>query len=83
MVKFLSLNVRGLREDPKRKEMFTFLQNKAFDIILFKRVTSLLKLRKRGKTNGEGLFSIVIIILVQEVYDPFQKRHRNITSLNR
>ena len=47
MVKFLSLNVRRLRKDRKRKEMFTFLENKAFDIIFIQESPSSPEIEKK------------------------------------
>ena len=55
MVKFLSWNVRGLREDRKRKEMFTFLQNKAFDIIFIQESHSSPEIEKKWQDEWGGI----------------------------
>ena len=55
MVKFLSLNVRGLREDRNRKEMFTFLPNKAFDIIFIQESHSSSEIEKKWQDEWGGI----------------------------
>ena len=65
MVKFYSLNVRGLRDQRKRKEIFEFFKRKNMMLYIYKKRTVLRKSRKSGKLNGAG--KLYLVILIQEL----------------
>ena len=57
VLKFLSLNVRGLRNEEKRRSILSYLKIKRLTFIFSKKRFQVLKTRRFGRRNGVAKFS--------------------------
>ena len=55
-VEIMSLNVRGLRQDLKRKKIFTWLQKQTIDIILLQETHSTIEIENKWIAEWGGKF---------------------------
>ena len=58
VLKFLSLNVRGLRNQEKRRSVFAYLKSQKAKVYFFKKLFQTLEMRRFGRRNGVVKFSI-------------------------
>ena len=63
-----SLNVRGLGQKTKRKQMFNFLEKNQFNICFYKRRIRKQKLKHDGHMKVNSIFSLVVEVAQVAVY---------------